>query len=168
MTGLKILSAAAAIAAMMATPALAQVAASPYDADGSYNLHMPGTTDAQPNSPSNGLGHGYGEPLGYSYGAPVDSYAYAPGPGYRGPAYHRSGFLPADIAADAIGGAVGIASTAVNTAGAIATAPFRAGAAGDAYASMDTGDNSCAQRFRSYDPASGTYLGYDGQRHACR
>jgi BA14K-like protein len=26
---------------------------------------------------------------------------------------------------------------------------------------------SCAQRFRSYDPASGTYLGYDGQRHPC-
>ena len=25
----------------------------------------------------------------------------------------------------------------------------------------------CAQRFRSYDPASGTYLGYDGQRHPC-
>jgi hypothetical protein len=25
----------------------------------------------------------------------------------------------------------------------------------------------CRQRFRSYDPASGTYLGYDGQRHPC-
>jgi hypothetical protein len=25
----------------------------------------------------------------------------------------------------------------------------------------------CAQRFRSYDPASGTYLGYDGSRHPC-
>ncbi|MDA9421309.1 BA14K family protein [Bradyrhizobium sp. CCBAU 53380] len=25
----------------------------------------------------------------------------------------------------------------------------------------------CAQRFKSYDPASGTYLGYDGQRHPC-
>jgi hypothetical protein len=25
----------------------------------------------------------------------------------------------------------------------------------------------CSQRFRSYDPASGTYLGYDGQRHPC-
>jgi BA14K-like protein len=30
------------------------------------------------------------------------------------------------------------------------------------------GDASyCAQRFRSYDPASGTYLGYDGLRHPC-
>jgi BA14K-like protein len=25
----------------------------------------------------------------------------------------------------------------------------------------------CTQRFRSYDPGSGTYLGYDGLRHAC-
>ena len=28
-------------------------------------------------------------------------------------------------------------------------------------------DTSCAQRFRSYDPASGTYLGRDGRRRAC-
>ena len=25
----------------------------------------------------------------------------------------------------------------------------------------------CSQRFRSYDPASGTYLGYDGVRRSC-
>ena len=25
----------------------------------------------------------------------------------------------------------------------------------------------CTSRFRSYDPRSGTYLGYDGQRHPC-
>ena len=25
----------------------------------------------------------------------------------------------------------------------------------------------CMQRFRSYDPSSGTYLGYDGYRHPC-
>ena len=30
------------------------------------------------------------------------------------------------------------------------------------------GDASyCAQRYRSYDPASGTYLGFDGLRHPC-
>jgi len=27
--------------------------------------------------------------------------------------------------------------------------------------------NYCAQRFRSYDPGSGTYLGNDGRRHSC-
>jgi hypothetical protein len=26
----------------------------------------------------------------------------------------------------------------------------------------------CAQRYKSYDPASGTYLGYDGLRHPCQ
>jgi hypothetical protein len=26
----------------------------------------------------------------------------------------------------------------------------------------------CAGRYRSFDPASGTYLGYDGMRHYCR
>jgi hypothetical protein len=31
------------------------------------------------------------------------------------------------------------------------------------------GDASyCAQRYRSYDPASGTYLGFDGMRHPCQ
>ena len=25
----------------------------------------------------------------------------------------------------------------------------------------------CAQLYHSYDPASGTFLGYDGRRHAC-
>jgi hypothetical protein len=28
-------------------------------------------------------------------------------------------------------------------------------------------DEYCARRFRSYDPRSGTYLGYDGRRHPC-
>jgi hypothetical protein len=25
----------------------------------------------------------------------------------------------------------------------------------------------CVQTYKSYDPQSGTYLGYDGQRHPC-
>lgn len=35
---------------------------------------------------------------------------------------------------------------------------------------IEGGDDSvsaCAARYRSYDPASRTYLGYDGQRHPC-
>jgi hypothetical protein len=35
------------------------------------------------------------------------------------------------------------------------------------YAGNDDATAYCVQRFRSYDPASGTYLGYDGQRHPC-
>jgi BA14K-like protein len=40
---------------------------------------------------------------------------------------------------------------------------------GPAYAGPPPGDavGYCLQRFRSYDPRSGTYLGYDGYRHPC-
>ena len=31
----------------------------------------------------------------------------------------------------------------------------------------DDAEAYCEARFRSYDPASGTYLGYDGRRHPC-
>jgi hypothetical protein len=50
--------------------------------------------------------------------------------------------------------------------GAVAPVPF---SGSDAYASMGGNANgsSCAQRYRSYDAASGTFLGYDGHRHPC-
>jgi hypothetical protein len=40
---------------------------------------------------------------------------------------------------------------------------------GPAYGAPVAGDAVayCSQRFRSYDPATGTYLGYDGLRHPC-
>ena len=62
-----------------------------------------------------------------------------------------------------VGAAVG---GAAETAGAVATAPSRAFDNRDSYA-MAQGDTYCAQRYRSYDPASGTFMGYDGQRHPC-
>lgn len=31
----------------------------------------------------------------------------------------------------------------------------------------EVGSNDCAARFRSYDPTTGTYLGFDGRRHPC-
>jgi hypothetical protein len=59
--------------------------------------------------------------------------------------------------------------------------PYYDGYYGDDYAYSDYYDNnnsdyvvsnaddsaSCAQRYKSYDPASGTFLGYDGERHPC-
>src|SRR5467141_1267359 len=33
---------------------------------------------------------------------------------------------------------------------------------------LSSGDSDCAQRYRSYDPASGTYVGHDGRRHSCQ
>jgi len=41
-------------------------------------------------------------------------------------------------------------------------------AASEAYAARESGiAPSCGQRYRSYDPASGTFFGYDGRRHPC-
>jgi BA14K-like protein len=73
---------------------------------------------------------------------------YRHGYGYRG-GYHGHGgggaaALIGGLAAGAIiGGAIAASQTRTNN---------------DAY---------CAQRFRSYDPTSGTYLGNDGARHPC-
>jgi len=41
--------------------------------------------------------------------------------------------------------------------------------ANHAYAAMGGATaSSCARLYHSYDPASGTFLGYDGRRHACQ
>ena len=49
---------------------------------------------------------------------------------------------------------------------ALASAPPEAS---EAYATIESGNATtfCAQRYRSYDPESGTFLGYDGRRHRC-
>jgi hypothetical protein len=71
------------------------------------------------------------------------------GPHYHG-GYHRRHY---GTGAAVLGG---LAAGAV-IGGAIANSQARAN---DAVA-------YCSQRYRSYDPASGTYLGYDGNRHPC-
>jgi hypothetical protein len=38
----------------------------------------------------------------------------------------------------------------------------------NSYAMEEQDSSYCARRYRSYDPASGTYLGYDGRRHPCQ
>jgi hypothetical protein len=54
--------------------------------------------------------------------------------------------------------------------GALAAGAIFGLAAGALAANAAAGSNAvayCERRFRSYDPASGTYLGYDGYRHPC-
>jgi hypothetical protein len=36
-----------------------------------------------------------------------------------------------------------------------------------AYTERESGVGTCAQRYRSYDPASGTFRGSDGRRYRC-
>jgi hypothetical protein len=52
-------------------------------------------------------------------------------------------------------------------AGAATSAPFRAMNGNGSYDMMPD-DSYCAQRYRSYDPRSGTFMGYDGRRHPCQ
>jgi hypothetical protein len=77
-------------------------------------------------------------PWGYGYYDP--GYAYAPGYSYYDPGYAYSdrGY-------------------------------YDRGYYDRGYAAAPGGDDVayCQQRFRSYDPASGTYLGHDGRRHPC-
>lgn len=76
--------------------------------------------------------------------------------GHRG-GWHRGG---AGVAAGIAGLAAGalIGSAIANQPGAVYEDEPVYGGNAAAY---------CAQRFKSWDPATGTYLGYDGYRHPC-
>ena len=50
---------------------------------------------------------------------------------------------------------------------AVSIAAILAGTVGVLVSSNAADPAYCAQRYRSYDPASNTYLGYDGWRHTC-
>jgi len=113
---------------------------------------------------------------GYVGGGAVRGPAYAGGNwngvGYRGGYYRRHGGFWPGVAAGAVVGGIAASSYGYYD-------PYYADSYGyynDGYyddsstvAVVPGGDDaaSCAQRYRSYDPASGTYLGYDGMRHPC-
>lgn len=87
---------------------------------------------------------------------------YHPGPryGYYAPRYGYYYGRPyyRDSGAAAAAGAIGLATGAI-IGGAIANqsrAPV-----------VSQSVSACAQRYKSYNPATGTYLGYDGNRHPC-
>jgi hypothetical protein len=92
------------------------------------------------------------------------------GGGYRH--RHGGGFIPGAIAGGIIGGV--LASDGYGYYG--APGPYYAPGYDDQYyddaaagAPLE-GDDAvayCMQTYRSYDPQSGTYLGYDGVRHPC-
>ena len=51
--------------------------------------------------------------------------------------------------------------------GGLAAGAIIGGAIANSRAEAAETDAYCSQRFKSYDPSSGTYLGYDGHRHPC-
>ena len=85
--------------------------------------------------------YGYG---GYGYGGYDNGYqAYGYGQGY-------GGYEPEYVEAPTYGPGYG------------ARPAYRQG-----YVAAGGDVGYCQQRYRSYDPASGTYLGFDGLRHPC-
>ena len=92
-----------------------------------------------------GWGWGPGIAAGLIIGGAIAASQYPYGYGY-GPYPYGYGYAPGPVYGPPVYGAPGPG--------------YVAGPGGDAVA-------YCSQRYRSYDPASGTFLGYDGVRHPC-
>ena len=100
---------------------------------------------------------------------PTESFAFG-----RGGGWHRNGWWPGAVAAGAVVGGA-LAANAYYDGGYYPyyddtyydNGYYDDGAAVAVVPSVGGDASYCAQRFRSYDPASGTYLGYDGLRHPC-
>ena len=94
-----------------------------------------------------GYGGGYGGYGGGGYGGYDDGYGYG----------------AAALGLGLLGGAIIGSQYPYYDSG------YGAGAGYASYPQNGGGESSasCASRFKSYNPASGTYLGYDGLRHPC-
>jgi hypothetical protein len=182
MISLKVLSTAAVMALVLPMVApTASLAQNPPGARGAGSGGIrAGGGGGAPAARFGGGGGGGGMRIGG--GAPVASprmggggggYAGGYGGGYRHDR-DRGGFFPGAVAGAVIGGALasqsygyyggsgyydpGYYDDQYYDGGAVAVAPAPGGDDAVAY---------CMQTFRSYDPASGTYLGNDGYRHPC-
>jgi len=168
MISLKVLSTAAAMALVLPLMApTASFAQSPYGTK--FNFA--------------GRGAGVGVPAPRFSGGGVPAAGFSGGSGWHGGyagGYRRhggGGFIPGAIAGAVIGGAIASQSYGYGY-GYGAPGYYAPGYYDDQYydggvvavAPAPVGDDAiayCMQTYRSYDPASGTYLGYDGYRHPC-
>src|SRR6202011_4220387 len=81
-------------------------------------------------------------------------------PGFSLPAWANSAFVkPAQTAKQSEGVAPENSNPAIKPVETVPLPRERAMSADNGY---------CSQRYRSYDPASGTYTDHDGRRHSCR
>jgi hypothetical protein len=102
-------------------------------------------------------------------------------PASAAPRWHGGGFWPGAVAAGVIGGAVAAATSPLWAPGyydyypgytygypGYAAGPYYDHAPGAAIAPAEGVDAGwCQAHFRSYNPNTGTYLGFDGQYHSC-
>jgi hypothetical protein len=116
----------------------------------------------------------------FSTGPSVTRYSGGSG-GWNGGYRHRrgGGFIPGAVAGAVIGGALASESYAYYGGPDYYASGYYPGYYDDGYsddaavvavAPAPGGDDAvayCMQTYQSYDPASGTYLGFDGLRHPC-
>jgi BA14K-like protein len=177
MISLKVLSTAAVMALVLPTASFAQVAVAPLSPAGraisSGGGGGGGGGGARAPGPMMGAGPVARAPLGGGGGGPRFNGGGGGGyrGGYGGGGYrHRGGgggFIPGAVAGAVIGGA--IASQGYYGGPGYAPGYYDDQYYDDSVAVAPGGDDVayCIQRFRSYDPGSGTYLGNDGFRHPC-
>jgi hypothetical protein len=196
MISLKVLSTAAAMALVLPMVApTASFAQNPQGTKSNYagrgaGAVAPAARGAGAAVPAARIGGGGGagfRPGGGGSVAQFNGGGYRGGNGGYGGGYRRDhdrdggrGFIPGAVAGAVIGGAIASQSYGYyggpdyavgydapgyyddqyydDGGGVVAVAPAPVGGDDVAY---------CMQTYRSYDPASGTYLGYDGLRHPC-
>ena len=109
-------------------------------------------------------------------GTTVTRYSSGYGGGWSGGHRYRrgGGFIPGAVAGAVIGGALASSYAYYGGPGYYGSDyydyPYYDDSAVVAVAPAPVGDDAvayCMQTYQSYDPASGTYLGFDGLRHPC-
>jgi hypothetical protein len=132
------------------------------------------TTDTSAQWRGRGWGWGPGIAAGVIGGAVIAGAIIASRPpgyvvyqGYPPPVYAPGGYWASQPVYDGAGRVVGYTGQPVQVCPGYSGPPPSAptGYAGGPPAGDPVA--SCMQRFRSYDPKTGTYLGNDGQRHSC-
>jgi hypothetical protein len=95
------------------------------------------------------------------------------GGGVRGVGRYGGGYYRGGVGRGLAAGAIAGAAIGAGYGGYYGYNGYSSGYYDDSYGYAAQGDapvaddGYCVQRYRSYDPASGTYLGYDGLRHPC-
>ena len=137
------MSAALLAAGAVTVPAQAQAAGPVAQGPGTFQLAQWGG----PPPP-----RGWQRPGGWrgGYGHPPPRYR-----GWRGPGYYGGNYYY-DPGAALAAGVIGLAAGAI-----IAGAANQQRYVGNDYLAY------CSQRYRSFNPATGTYPGYDGRQHRC-
>lgn len=107
----------------------------------------------------------YRGPVYYDRRRHYDGYAYVPRRVYPY-RYPRDMYRPYDPGAAVAAGIIGLATGAI-LGQALAVPPPVHRAPRVRYGDADA-IAYCARKYRSFDPHSFTYLGYDGRRHYCR